>query len=263
MLSRPGSWRQSRASRRACGAGRRDNRCSGKAIRKDPSQTTDVVTRIRSHSGKLFERIAMHIVATSPDNASEIAYDYLSDETIIDADWCRDEYAAIPQTHGFDCAPTASAPDLDISMLFDGHRRLAVVLETPPDVRPLRMKPATIALVPFATSSGAGATCSRVRRQEIRRRGRRIWRSGCTGKTDIFQEAQSPLTNAAECSFSPSRIRSRSCERGARSLIDDENRSRTTSAREQTRTSVSNDPMAYSLKAAQLRTTAGFPPAVP
>ncbi len=71
---------------------------AAEAIRKDPSQTANVVASIRSHGGKLFERIAMQIVATSPDDASEIAYAYLSDESIIDADWCRDEYAAVANT---------------------------------------------------------------------------------------------------------------------------------------------------------------------
>jgi hypothetical protein len=55
------------------------------AIRKDPSQTKALVAGIGSRGGKLFERIAMRVVASSPEEASEIAYAYLSDETIIDA----------------------------------------------------------------------------------------------------------------------------------------------------------------------------------
>jgi hypothetical protein len=90
------------------------------AIREDPLQTKAVVARIRSHGGKLFERIAMRVVATSPDDGSEIAHDYLSDETIIDAEWCRDEYAAVANAW----FPTAPLPV---------QRRILKYIDTLPD----------------------------------------------------------------------------------------------------------------------------------
>lgn len=50
------------------------------AISEKPSQTTNVVATIRSCGGRLFERIAMRVVAASPKEASEIASSFLSDE---------------------------------------------------------------------------------------------------------------------------------------------------------------------------------------
>lgn len=64
----------------------------------------------------------MRVVASSPEEASEIAYAYLSDETIIDADWCRDEYAAIANAW-FRTAPQAARRRIleYIDALPDGH----------------------------------------------------------------------------------------------------------------------------------------------
>src|SRR6202008_2235356 len=51
--------------------------------------------RIRSRGGGLFERIAMHVVASSPGNLPELATTYLTNPDLIGASWCRTEYDEI------------------------------------------------------------------------------------------------------------------------------------------------------------------------
>jgi hypothetical protein len=65
------------------------------AIHADGSQTNDVVARIRSRGGRLFERIAMRVVASSPGNVPGLATAYLLDPDLIGASWCRTEYGMI------------------------------------------------------------------------------------------------------------------------------------------------------------------------
>jgi hypothetical protein len=225
---------------------------AAEAIRKDPSQTADVVASIRFHGGKLFERIAMQIVATSPNDASEIAYSYLSDESIIDADWCRDEYAAVANTW-FPTAPRSVRTRIleYIDALPGGHYdawqnwflQNRGRPPTPDDAREYRFS--TVRDVVW----GWRDVLPDARRREIEAGaaefgGRDAW------KNRFFQEAQSPLTSAA--------MRLQPIDdtiaflRAWSPNIGDENRSRTTSAlANELRTSVSNDPMAYSLKAEQ------------
>jgi hypothetical protein len=220
------------------------------AIRKDPSQTKAVVAGIRSRGGKLFERIAMRVVASSPEEASEIAYAYLSDETIIDADWCRDEYAAIANAW-FQTAPQAARTRIleYIDALPDGHedrwrKWFAENHGRPPspdETREYRF--GSVRDVVW----GWRDVLPEQRRREVEA-GAVEFGGPDARRNRIFQEAQSPLTNAAMQlqpidetigflrTWSPN--------------IGDENRSRTTSAlANELRTSVSNGPMAYSLKA--------------
>src|SRR5258706_13505658 len=152
------------------------------------------------------------------------------------------------QTPGFRRRPNRSEPgSSNISMPYPEHITMlgkTGSCETV-DALPLRMKHASIALLPFATSSGAGGTCSRRREIEAGAAefgGRDAW------KNRFFQEAQSPLTNAA--------MRLEPIDdtigflRTWRPNVEDENRHRTTSAlANELGAAVSNDPMAYSLKA--------------
>ncbi|WP_441232726.1 hypothetical protein [Bradyrhizobium sp. 1200_D9_N1_1] len=62
------------------------------AIRVDVSKANDVVARIRSREGMVFERIAMRVVASSSGSLPELATRYLTDADLIGASWCRTEY---------------------------------------------------------------------------------------------------------------------------------------------------------------------------
>lgn len=68
---------------------------AAQAIHADGSKTAEVVARIRSAGGQLFERIAMHVVASFPGNVPELATSYLTNPDLIGASWCRTEYDEI------------------------------------------------------------------------------------------------------------------------------------------------------------------------
>ena len=220
------------------------------AIRNDPSRTKAVVARIRSHGGKLFERIAMRVVASSPEDASEVAYAYLSDETIIDAGWCRDEYAAIANAW-FPTAPQAVRTRIleYIDALPDGHldgwrKWFAEAHGRPPSPDETREhRFGTVRDVVW----GWRDVLPEPRRREIEA-GVAEFGDRDARRSRLFREAESPLTNAA--------MQLQPIDETIAFLrtwdpnVGDENRSRTTSAlANELRTSVSNDPMAYSLRA--------------
>jgi hypothetical protein len=68
---------------------------AAQAIHAVGEQTGDLVARIRSYGGRLFERIAMRVVASSPGNVPEVATAYLVGSDLIGASWCRTEYDMI------------------------------------------------------------------------------------------------------------------------------------------------------------------------
>jgi hypothetical protein len=220
------------------------------AIRMDPLQTRLVVARIRSHGGRLLERIAMRVVASSPEEASETAYAYLSDETIIDADWCRDEYAAVANAW-FRTAPQAARTRIleYIDALPDRHQDgwrkwFAENHGRPPspdEIREYRF--GTVRDIVW----GWRDVLPEPRRRELEA-GVAEFGGRDARRNSIFQEAQSPLTNAA-MQLQPIN-ETIGFLRAWSPNIGDENRSRTISAlANELRTSVSNDPMGYSLKA--------------
>jgi hypothetical protein len=65
------------------------------AINADPTRTTQIVSRIRSFTPKIFTRIALHVLAHKPDAAPDLAESYLCEKDFIDSSWCRDEYAQL------------------------------------------------------------------------------------------------------------------------------------------------------------------------
>lgn len=220
------------------------------AIRTDPAQTQEVVARIRSHSGRLFERIAMRVVASSPKEASEIAYAYLADETIIDAGWCREEYAAIAKVW-FPTAPQAVRTRIleRIDAPPDGHQDgwrkwFAETHGRPPSPDETREYGfGTVRDVVW----GWRDVLPEQRRREIEA-GVAEFGDPDARRNRLFREAESPLTNAA-MQLQPI-DKTIAFLRTWNPNVGDENRSRTTSAlANELRTSVSNDPMAYSLKA--------------
>jgi hypothetical protein len=214
------------------------------AIGTDPAQTQEVVARIRSHGGRLFERIAMRVVAWSPEEASEIAF-CLSRRRDHYSDWCRDEYAAVANAW-FRTAPQAARTRIleYIDALADRHQdgRQRWFAEThgrppsPDETREYRFE--TVRDVVW----GWRDVRPEPRRRELET-GVAEFGGRDARRNSIFQEAQSPLTNAA--------MQLQPIDETIASLrtwspnVGDENRSRTTSAlANELRTSVSNAPMA-------------------
>lgn len=65
------------------------------AIQIDPMCTRDVVSRIRSHSPKIFTRIALHVLSLNPGGAPDLAQAWLTDPDLIEETWCRSEYGEL------------------------------------------------------------------------------------------------------------------------------------------------------------------------
>ena len=62
------------------------------ALEADPECIRDVVSIIRSHSPKIFTRLALHVLSLNPGGAPDLAQAYLTDKTLVEATWCRSEY---------------------------------------------------------------------------------------------------------------------------------------------------------------------------
>jgi hypothetical protein len=70
-------------------------RASRLAIQADPTCMQDVVSRIRSHSPKIFTRIALYVLSLNPSSAPDLAQAWLTDTDLIDETWCQAEYGAL------------------------------------------------------------------------------------------------------------------------------------------------------------------------
>ncbi len=64
-------------------------RASKLAIEADPSCIRAVISRIRSHSPKIFTRIALHVLSLNPGGAPDLAQAWLTDPDLIEETWCR------------------------------------------------------------------------------------------------------------------------------------------------------------------------------
>jgi hypothetical protein len=67
------------------------------AIGSNPACTKQVVSAIRSHSPKVFTRIALHVLAFKPNSAPELAQEYLTANGLFKESWCRAEYGQLAQ----------------------------------------------------------------------------------------------------------------------------------------------------------------------
>jgi hypothetical protein len=81
-------------------------RASKLAIETDRTCTRDVVSRIRSHSPKIFTRIALHVLSINPGGAPDLAQAWLTDRDRIEETWCRAEYGELARAW----FPTLPAP---------------------------------------------------------------------------------------------------------------------------------------------------------
>jgi hypothetical protein len=65
------------------------------AIQTEPRAVTRIHETLEAYDGRIYRRIQMQIVALASREASELAEGYLTNEDLLDADWCRDEYAEL------------------------------------------------------------------------------------------------------------------------------------------------------------------------
>jgi hypothetical protein len=67
------------------------------AIETDLACTKDVILAIRSHSPKIFTRMALHVLAFKPGSAPDLAQEYLCESDLLEETWCRIEYGQLAQ----------------------------------------------------------------------------------------------------------------------------------------------------------------------
>jgi hypothetical protein len=65
------------------------------AVLTDPRSVVRVLEILQTYKGSIYRRIQMHILAAAPSEAPELAESYLTDVALLDADWCRAEYAEL------------------------------------------------------------------------------------------------------------------------------------------------------------------------
>src|SRR5260370_37379406 len=65
------------------------------AIKEDPADICRVIDILGNYSPKIFRRIALHTLASSAEAAPGLAATWLTDQTLVDADWGRQEYGKL------------------------------------------------------------------------------------------------------------------------------------------------------------------------
>ena len=70
-------------------------RLAAAAVRANPSDISRVLEQLQPYRAKIFGRMRLHLLAMAPSAAPDLAAAYLTDVSLIDALWCRDEYAAL------------------------------------------------------------------------------------------------------------------------------------------------------------------------
>lgn len=70
-------------------------RLASAAVRREPSALWRVVEVLRGYAPKIYRRVAFHVLSLYPQEAPELAEEVLTDKSLVDADWCREEYGKI------------------------------------------------------------------------------------------------------------------------------------------------------------------------
>lgn len=65
------------------------------AVEANPSNVRRVLKLLSNYKPRIFRRIALHVLALAPSEAPDVADQYLTDTALIDAEWCREEYAEL------------------------------------------------------------------------------------------------------------------------------------------------------------------------
>jgi len=65
------------------------------AVKANPANVRRILNIFEGYKPKIFRQISMYVLALAPGQAADTADRYLTDVALIDADWCREEYAAL------------------------------------------------------------------------------------------------------------------------------------------------------------------------
>jgi hypothetical protein len=64
-------------------------------VRGDPGVVRVAIEILTSNPAKIFERLALHVLSLAPADAPDLAEAFLLNHELIEAEWCRYEYAAL------------------------------------------------------------------------------------------------------------------------------------------------------------------------
>ncbi len=64
-------------------------------IQEDATRMRRVVELLAGYEPKIFVRLYLHVLASNPAGAPDLATAYLTDRSLIEASWCRDEYSRL------------------------------------------------------------------------------------------------------------------------------------------------------------------------
>lgn len=81
------------------------------AAGRGPSVMHRVIEILDGYAPKIFRRIAIHVVANAPQAAPDLAEKFLTDKSLIEADWCRQEYGKLAKAQ-FQRLPPARQQDI-------------------------------------------------------------------------------------------------------------------------------------------------------
>jgi hypothetical protein len=70
-------------------------RCAEALIQEDATRMRGVVEFLAGYEPKIFVRLYLYVLASNPTAAPDLATAYLTDPSLIEASWCRDEYAKL------------------------------------------------------------------------------------------------------------------------------------------------------------------------
>lgn len=65
------------------------------AVNADPRSVIRVHDILGRYKPRIYRRMQLYVLALAPQEAPELAELYLMDTTLLDSDWCREEYAAL------------------------------------------------------------------------------------------------------------------------------------------------------------------------
>jgi hypothetical protein len=64
-------------------------------IKEAPARMRSILSLLEGYSSKIFARLVLHLLATDPAAASDLADAYLINPELVEASWCRHEYAEL------------------------------------------------------------------------------------------------------------------------------------------------------------------------
>ncbi len=98
-------------------------RVAAAAIRANAADIRVVHSYLADHRARIFVRMRLHLIALAPSSAPDLAAAYLTTVDYIDADWCRQEYAALARAWFANLTPSEQSGILGyIDAIPDSHR---------------------------------------------------------------------------------------------------------------------------------------------